>query len=388
MVYLGTELVQLTTALEGSGGGGGPAKWGQITGNIENQEDLQGALDSKVSKSGNSKITGQLSVNFENFYDSSASVLSGLLRDLNDPRWLRIAVRVNEIIRYQDLDIELINTDTDTAFAVVLKVNELSEHYDLDPLEDPTFNQIAARLNEITSTQKTVNASLDRRIDVLELDMDDCIKFCDRTSNELSNYMSTVDYEIDSRKFARLSALDDYAKLSALDEYAKLTDLDDYAKLSAIPTVNNPTITIKQGTTTKGTFTLNQSGNATITLDAGGSGSSYVTGGWTAKNQNVATNVTVPQGTTSYSLSSYLPADGYKYEVMGLCRYGTTTTYRRSVYGDACQSVNANRDETGATNIRFNIVVGANRLIYVGSASGSIFNTYIELGAYRRLEQY
>jgi hypothetical protein len=38
--------------------------------------------------------------------------------------------------------------------------------------------------------------------------------------------------------------------------------------------VNDATITITQGGTTKGSFTLNQSSNATITLDAGGSGGS------------------------------------------------------------------------------------------------------------------
>ena len=37
-----------------------------------------------------------------------------------------------------------------------------------------------------------------------------------------------------------------------------------------IPTVNNPTITITQGGTTKGSFTLNQDSNTTIELDEGG----------------------------------------------------------------------------------------------------------------------
>lgn len=41
----------------------------------------------------------------------------------------------------------------------------------------------------------------------------------------------------------------------------------------AIPTVNNPTITITQGGVTKGSFTLNQSSGDTIALDAGGGGS-------------------------------------------------------------------------------------------------------------------
>ena len=51
------------------------------------------------------------------------------------------------------------------------------------------------------------------------------------------------------------------------------TDTDDPAFIKnkpTIPTVNNPAITINQGGTTKGSFTLNQSGAATINLDAGG----------------------------------------------------------------------------------------------------------------------
>ena len=47
------------------------------------------------------------------------------------------------------------------------------------------------------------------------------------------------------------------------------------AVVPAIPTVNNPTITITQGGVTKGSFTLNQASGDTIALDAGGGGSSY-----------------------------------------------------------------------------------------------------------------
>lgn len=53
-------------------------------------------------------------------------------------------------------------------------------------------------------------------------------------------------------------------------------DYDDLINTPTIPTVNNPTITIKQGGVTKGSFTLNQATGATIALDAGGgSGSGY-----------------------------------------------------------------------------------------------------------------
>lgn len=50
----------------------------------------------------------------------------------------------------------------------------------------------------------------------------------------------------------------------------------NFATVSQIPTVGNGTVTINQGGTQKGTFTLNQSGDATIDLDAGGSSEVFV----------------------------------------------------------------------------------------------------------------
>ena len=58
-------------------------------------------------------------------------------------------------------------------------------------------------------------------------------------------------------------------------QYPKYNNVD-MALLTDIPTVNNPTITFTQGGVTKGTITLNQSGNATIAFDAGGSGGGAV----------------------------------------------------------------------------------------------------------------
>lgn len=43
--------------------------------------------------------------------------------------------------------------------------------------------------------------------------------------------------------------------------------------------INNSTITIKQGGTTKGSFTLNQATDSTIELDAGGGGGGSYTAG-------------------------------------------------------------------------------------------------------------
>ena len=52
-------------------------------------------------------------------------------------------------------------------------------------------------------------------------------------------------------------------------------DYNDLRNKPTIPTVGDGTITITQGGTTKGTFTVNQSGNTTIDLDAGGGTSNY-----------------------------------------------------------------------------------------------------------------
>ena len=80
-------------------------------------------------------------------------------------------------------------------------------------------------------------------------------------------------------------------------------DYDDLSNKPTIPTVGNGTITITQGGVTKGTFTLNQSSNATITLDAGGSGGGDVTadGDNEFTGNNTFTGETIFDGITTMS---------------------------------------------------------------------------------------
>ena len=52
------------------------------------------------------------------------------------------------------------------------------------------------------------------------------------------------------------------------DKSYEIVSKTDYITSKDLPAVYDSQITIKQGSVTKGTFTLNQSGNATITLDA------------------------------------------------------------------------------------------------------------------------
>lgn len=86
----------------------------------------------------------------------------------------------------------------------------------------------------------------------------------------------------------------------------------DIALMSDIPTVNNNTITITQGGVSKGTFTLNQSSDSTIALDAGG-GSSYSAGtGIDITNDTISVDNTVAMKTdvpsTATSTSTVTPS--------------------------------------------------------------------------------
>ena len=52
------------------------------------------------------------------------------------------------------------------------------------------------------------------------------------------------------------------------EQVYEIVSKTDYITTKDLPAVYDSQITVKQGSVTKGTFTLNQSGNATITLDA------------------------------------------------------------------------------------------------------------------------
>ena len=98
----------------------------------------------------------------------------------------------------------------------------------------------------------------------------------------------------------------------------------------AIPIVNNPTVTVKQGGETKGSFTLNQSGDATIELDAGGKSDSstkileakQISSGSTSASYRITDTITVEEGTEivvrfdknpTYVVPIYLEINGATY---------------------------------------------------------------------------
>lgn len=89
-----------------------------------------------------------------------------------------------------------------------------------------------------------------------------------------------------------------FADLKAVAFSGSYNDLTDKP---SIPTVNNATLTIKQGGTTKGTFTANASTDVEIDLDAGGGGSTYTAGAGIDITNNVI-SVTNPIVKTDISI--------------------------------------------------------------------------------------
>lgn len=104
-----------------------------------------------------------------------------------------------------------------------------------------------------------------------------------------------------------------------------------YATKSEIPSVGNGTVTITQNGTSKGSFTLNQSGNATIELTDTNTHpdlSGYATQSWVSSNFNYSTDSWRPI-TDSYSGSD---------QGTSLSQYGANALYNALVNGYAAEA--------------------------------------------------
>lgn len=94
------------------------------------------------------------------------------------------------------------------------------------------------------------------------------------TTNKLS--ADLVDDSNTTHKFVTTTEKSTWNGAVQPGDLATVATTGQYSDLSGkptIPTVNNPTITFKQGSTTIGTMTLNQSGDQTFVFTAGGPGS-------------------------------------------------------------------------------------------------------------------
>ena len=119
------------------------------------------------------------------------------------------------------------------------------------------------------------------------------------SSNALNNYYQKSETSSGSQILTELkkyqlsgnylssNALNNYYQKSETSSSSQIsTALSSYAKSSD---VKNSTITVKQGDVTKGSFTLNQASNYTLSLDSGGGGGGVIfddrISGFTGENQ-------------------------------------------------------------------------------------------------------
>lgn len=104
----------------------------------------------------------------------------------------------------------------------------------------------------------------------------------------------------------------DISDLPDMNNYYNTTQIDlmlnNKADISDIPTVGNGTITFTQGGVTKGTITTNQSGNATVDFDAGGT---YNNGdGISITNNTISVNYDSAKGLVTTSGVLGIKVDG------------------------------------------------------------------------------
>lgn len=114
----------------------------------------------------------------------------------------------------------------------------------------------------------------------------------------------------------------------------------------------------------------------------------YITSAWTTKNSEIFKGSTI-KGTISFSLSSYLPNDSYKYEVRGAVAIGNPSNPRLvSIYGDACKTVHFNKFGIGySSSGPIELVIGRERLAYINNTD-NVTSLSVYVGAYRKLETY
>ena len=208
---------QLTIFGKGGSGGGGAATWGQITGTLSDQTDLQNALNAKA--------------------DSSSVPTS--TSDLTNDSGFRTVVEINDMTQAELLDFY-------TNYATRLTENTY------------VMNGYTFSIKSVTNQHGTVlvlesNARYFPNGNTVDVTVDLLYVF----ANGQTQAYSDVTYNVP------LS--------SGLATVATSGSYNDLSNKPAIPTVNDATITLQDdGGTTIDSFTLNQSSNKTITIPSGG----------------------------------------------------------------------------------------------------------------------
>ena len=155
----------------------------------------------------------------------------------------------------------------------------------------------------------------------------------------------------------------------SLSTVATSGNYNDLSNKPTIPTVNNATLTITQGGTTKGTFTANAGTDVTIDLDAGGGSSTDVQINGTSITSNgvanIVTNTAYNASSNKIATMSDVPSDYLTNTATG--------TGSLIIGGEAS-------DRVGATSVGYTSVVGANNTTAIGYNSQATSQYSITIG--------
>jgi hypothetical protein len=145
------------------------------------------------------------------------------------------------------------------------------------------------------------------------------------TEEELGEYVTSEELQQEVESYINSKDLINSTQLAnTLEWYVTLNELQGmgYITASELPTVNDATITIKQGGEVMGSFTLNQTNNAEILLNEGGQG------GGISMN-----DVKQYVDSQSYVTSDYLTSQSYvTSDYLGNAGYITTDNVRQNYY--------------------------------------------------------
>lgn len=152
-----------------------------------------------------------------------------------------------------------------------------------------------------------------------------------------------------------MSALWNYIK-SKLSTVATSGSYSDLSNKPTIPSVGNGTVTIKQAGTSKGSFTMNQSGNTTIELTDNNTVYSLPTASSsTLGGVKTGSNITNSSGTISLTKTNVVNALGYTPSYSGQNIFTDSST--NTVYGSYVSNgnVHLNHIESGSVKSSQNI---------------------------------
>lgn len=241
-------------------------EWGNISGTLSNQTDLQAALDLKADKTELDSVTGALA-------DSITAVSDNLQTEATTRADNDTILQNNINTVSNNLTAEI---DNRTSADTILQGNINS----LDDKVDSLTGALGDRIDTLSDTVTANYNTLDDKIDSINGALSDSINAVDdkynsitgglsdsitAIDNTINNYGDIVNYDAADFATSIQGALADTA-LQPNDNISLMNNDVGYITISSLPTVNNSSIVFQKNGTGFDTITLNQSNNDTVNI--------------------------------------------------------------------------------------------------------------------------